>query len=45
MQRSKEDEQLVQAALSCGPQDGFLTIFDARSFSAATGNKIMVYTY
>ena len=44
VQHSKEDEQLVQAALSCGPQDGHLTIFDARSFSAATGNKIMVHT-
>lgn len=43
VQRSKEDEQLVQAALTCGPQDGHLTIFDARSFSAATGNKIMVH--
>ena len=42
-QHSKEDEQLVEAALQCGPPDGHLMIFDARSFSAATGNKIMVH--
>ena len=42
MQHSKEDELLIQASLDCGPPDGHLTIFDARSFSAATGNKIMV---
>ena len=31
--------------MKCGPPDGNLTIFDARSFSAATGNKIMVHMY
>jgi hypothetical protein len=38
---SREDELLIQESMKCGPTDGNLTIFDARSFSAATGNKIM----
>ncbi|CAI8000495.1 Myotubularin-related protein 1 [Geodia barretti] len=38
---SREDELLIQESMKCGPPDGNLTIFDARSFSAATGNKIM----
>ena len=44
-QHSKEDELLIQAALESGPREGHLMIFDARSFSAATGNKIMVCVY
>ena len=42
LQHSTADEQLIQSALDCGPCDSHMTIFDARSFSAATGNKIMV---
>ena len=42
LQHSTADEQLIQSALDCGPCDSHMTVFDGRSFSAATGNKIMV---
>lgn len=41
-QRSTPDEQLIEAAIKAGPQDGHMFIYDARTFSAATGNKMMV---
>ncbi|KAL5475348.1 hypothetical protein EMCRGX_G025149 [Ephydatia muelleri] len=37
----EEDEHLLRAALDAGPLDGHMMIFDARSFSAAAGNKFM----
>ena len=39
---STADEQLIEAAIASGPSNGHMTIYDARSFSAATGNKFMV---
>lgn len=41
-QHCEEDEHLLRAALDAGPLDGHMMIFDARSFSAAAGNKFMV---
>lgn len=35
------DEHLVQSAIHMGPTDAHMIIYDARSFSAAAGNKIM----
>ena len=42
LQRSTQDEQLIEAAINAGPPDGHMFIYDARTFSAATGNKMMV---
>ena len=42
LQHSQADEDLMLRALAAGPEQGHLTIYDARTFSAAAGNKIMV---
>ena len=41
-QHCKEDENFIEHALSSGPIGGGMTIFDARSFAAVQGNKLMV---
>ena len=40
--RSGDDEALIQIARECAPDSSILAIFDARSFMAAEGNKLMV---
>ena len=43
MKHSPHDEELIRQSIAAGPNDGEgLTIFDARTSSAATGNRIMV---
>ena len=39
---STADEQLIEAAIASGPSNGHMTIYDARSYLAATANRFQV---